>query len=208
MTIAFTAGMLLGFLGSVPSAGPLSILVAAKGLSGNRKGGMAMAFGGALAEAIYAFLASWGASRVLGANAGLMHYADLLAALLLVGLGIFFMKRRDFARVEQCPRCRPAASFFTGLLVCGLNPGLILHWSIACSALVAFGFLGANAESAFAFAPGVFAGVCLWFFLLLTLLSRLRLKAGLLFCQRLVSVMAVCLIVLGGFFGVRFIAGF
>jgi hypothetical protein len=48
--VAFALGILLGFVGSIPAAGPLLLLVIASGLEGQRRRALALAAGGALAE--------------------------------------------------------------------------------------------------------------------------------------------------------------
>ena len=53
-------GFCLGFIGSVPIAGPTSALVLKLGIQEKYWSGRAVAVGGALAESVYAGLAYWG----------------------------------------------------------------------------------------------------------------------------------------------------
>ena len=63
--IALVAGSVMGFLGSMPIAGPVAVLVLERGLIRRRREGLGVALGAAAAEAIYAFLAFWGLGAVL-----------------------------------------------------------------------------------------------------------------------------------------------
>ena len=77
--VAFALGILLGFVGSIPAAGPLLLLVIASGLEGQRRRALALAAGGALAESLYVALAFWWAKAVAAADAG-NHPADFRTA--------------------------------------------------------------------------------------------------------------------------------
>ena len=58
--IAIPIGFLMGFLGSMPIAGPISSLVFHRGMDGRFWEGWAIGLGGALAEGIYCALAVYG----------------------------------------------------------------------------------------------------------------------------------------------------
>lgn len=55
-------GFALGFLGSVPIAGPTSAIVLKSGLQGEFKSGRTIALGSAMAESVYAGVAFYGFS--------------------------------------------------------------------------------------------------------------------------------------------------
>lgn len=203
---AFIAGYVAGFVGSMPTAGPLGLMVAAKGLRGNHNGGLAMAVGGATCEAGYAFLACWGTSLVLGSKPGLVSLGDLAAALLLIGLGGFYILRKR--RRDHVSQPRPAVtSFITGFFACALNPALLCTWSVVSSAMLAIGLLGTGTGPALFLAPGVFLGVLSWFFVLLLLLRRFSAAITPVTCERMVTALGFGMLAFGVFFSVKFVAG-
>ncbi|MEM9877406.1 MAG: LysE family transporter, partial [Myxococcota bacterium] len=65
MLTAVVFGFVLGALGSIPVAGPISALVIARGIQGRFKAGAFIALGGGTVEAIYCFLAFWGFAQFL-----------------------------------------------------------------------------------------------------------------------------------------------
>src|SRR5215471_1241504 len=49
----------LGFVGSMPVAGPISVMVVSRTAEGNWRAARRIAYGASVAEALYAFLAFW-----------------------------------------------------------------------------------------------------------------------------------------------------
>ena len=65
MLTAWLAGLVMGFAGSVPVAGPINMLVFSFGLQGRLRSATLIALGGALPEAFWAGLAFWGFTALL-----------------------------------------------------------------------------------------------------------------------------------------------
>ena len=63
--IPLTVGLLVGFIGSVPIAGPVAALVFKCGLDGRFRKGLQIGFGNGVAEGLYACLAFWGVGALL-----------------------------------------------------------------------------------------------------------------------------------------------
>ena len=63
MFTVFLFGVVFGTLGSIPVAGPISALVVTRGIQGRFRAANYIALGGALPEAVYAFLVFWGFSN-------------------------------------------------------------------------------------------------------------------------------------------------
>ena len=60
MALTFLVGLILGFVGSIPIAGPTSVIVLKNTLEKGNREGLDIAAGAGVAEAIYAFFAFWG----------------------------------------------------------------------------------------------------------------------------------------------------
>ena len=65
MLIAVIVGFLLGFLGSMPVAGPIAALVFARGAEGRFRSGVYIAVGGAIGEGLYVLAVFYGFSVYL-----------------------------------------------------------------------------------------------------------------------------------------------
>ena len=65
MLTALTVGFLLGFVGSIPVAGPIAALVFARGAEGRFLSGVRIAVGGACGEALYVLAVFYGFSEYL-----------------------------------------------------------------------------------------------------------------------------------------------
>ena len=74
--LALLVGFAFGYLGSMPVAGPISVLVLHLGLAREGRRAFHLALGGALAEGIYALLAFWGLSAILAGHPLLLPDVD------------------------------------------------------------------------------------------------------------------------------------
>src|SRR5580704_13680750 len=86
------------FVGSLPLAGPIALLVVSNGASGHYKEALRIALGAAVAEGIYAFLAFWGFATFLARYSWVLPISQGVTAIVLFGLGarfLFFFKLKD-----------------------------------------------------------------------------------------------------------------
>jgi threonine/homoserine/homoserine lactone efflux protein len=168
-------GFVLGFLGSIPIAGPISVLVLALGLRSGFRKALAVATGGALAEGFYAFLAFWGFSSFLARYANALNASRGITALILFAVGLILIRKRRPVEASV-PVTRNAArnGFLIGFTISILNPTLILTWMAASSAVFSAHLVSFYAYEAVPFSLGVMAGIIGWFALLLGLAARYR----------------------------------
>jgi threonine/homoserine/homoserine lactone efflux protein len=207
--VALALGFLFGFIGSIPVAGPIALLVFAYGIEGRRRDGVALSVGAAIAESGYAVLAFYGLARVLERSPGVIPYARGAGAVILLGLGVTFMLRGGGAERHARRGAKGAwASFLLGLTITALNPTLIVTWTGATTALFSTGWLAPSATLAGAlpFGGGVALGVSGWFALLLWLLGRYRDRVKRATLDRVVRWLGGALAALGVWFAYRFVA--
>lgn len=167
-------GLLLGFIGSMPVAGPIALLVLRKGLRGRYDEGVALALGAAISEAVYCALALLGFDYLFVRYPIVESASRIIGGLLLIGLGIGFamMKTKDETSDAETPQVSSRATpFLTGLTVAGLNPTLIVTWSgVTAIVYSTFGAFGEWEKIGFPIGVGI--GNFLWFVVMLMLMKR------------------------------------
>jgi threonine/homoserine/homoserine lactone efflux protein len=175
---ALLAGTIMGFLGSMPIAGPVAVLVLERGLVRRGREGLAVALGAAAAESVYAFLAFWGLGSVLYGSPMLLRVSRLVGAVLMISLGIYLARRKSAPRVPEL-EAEPVnghkrRGFLLGLSVTFLNPTIVVSWTMVTATVHSTGLVTPGLISAVVFALGVGAGIVLWFATLLRLLHRFQ----------------------------------
>lgn len=208
MVIAALLGFAFGFVGSMPVAGPVAILVVGRGIEDRLRSGVYLALGAAIAESAYAYFAYWGFSELLTRYGWIEPLSRALAAVILIALGLRFTLK------HMTPEARPEGadlnvgnkrSFLLGMTITALNPALMATWGAAVTMLHSLDVVVFTQASALPFSIGVCVGISSWFTLLLVLLSRHRgrFQPGTL--AKLVRVMGGFLILLGLWFAFRFV---
>lgn len=205
---ALLIGALMGFIGSIPVAGPISLLVVAHGTRESRLS-LGIAAGGAVAEGIYAYAAFFGLAALLDRHPELLTVTRVMGAVAMTGLGLYFVARKSKAEAtHQEAKGAFLRGVSLGFGVTIINPSFIATWSAAASVLVSSGLLPAiHPRAALPFAAGAMVGIVAWFALLIALLQRFGgnlSKRGL---DRLVRVVGALLIALGAWFAWRAFRG-
>jgi threonine/homoserine/homoserine lactone efflux protein len=203
--LAVLMGFAFGYLGSMPVAGPISVLVLHLGLTHHPRHGLWVAVGGALAESGYALLAFWGLSAVLARYPMILPAARVVGAVLLLGLGLaMLLMRAPAAAPPPQPQSRgQKRSFVLGFLITALNPTLIVTWTAAVAALNSTGLLVMDRSTALPFAAAVGTGIIAWFLTLLWLAGKWRERVSGAGLARLLRGTGAFLAALGGWMGVR-----
>jgi len=174
-------GFLFGFVGSMPVAGPIALLVFGRGLEGKGRAGLHIAIGAAVAESVYAYLAFWGFSELLETTPWLGVASRVGGAVILIALGLWFLLRRPKPANAAEPPARLTAkrkgvkrNVALGFVITAVNPALIATWGAAVTTLYSVMPLEFNADHALPFSVGACIGIASWFSVLLVLLSRFR----------------------------------
>jgi threonine/homoserine/homoserine lactone efflux protein len=173
--IPLTVGFLVGFIGSVPVAGPIAALVFKCGLDARFTKGVWIGLGNGAAEGIYAGLAFWGVGALLKPYPMVRPISMLIGAVILVviGLALLGLFSREKAGDDR-PDVPSGGGFAIGFGVTILNPTLIATYGTVVAMIHAANpeLLGAPSSVAFGFGAG--AGAALWFFTMMRLMERFR----------------------------------
>ncbi len=208
--LALLIGFAFGYIGSMPVAGPISVLVMHLGLAHESRRAVYVAVGGALAESLYALLAFWGLSAVLERYPVVLPASRAVGAGLLLALGLVMLvaRVRSAAPAAEGRRSGRKRSFVLGFLITAVNPTLIITWTAAVGALHATGLIAMDRAEALPFAAAVCAGIVAWFMTLLALLRRWRERMSIATLGRFKRWMGAILVAAGGWMTVRALLGF
>jgi threonine/homoserine/homoserine lactone efflux protein len=206
MIAALLVGLVLGYVGSIPAAGPLALLIVASGLERDRRRGVSLAVGGATAEGLYALLAFWGMSEVLPRYPLLLPVARGVGAVLLVLVGAALVRHKGEWREGESAAASPQkwrhGAALLGFSLVALNPAFLITWA-GFAALVASVFpLSPGPLLAPAVALGAFLGIVGWFATLLALVHRHSVRVSPRTVIMLLRCTGVLLILMGGWLGV------
>jgi len=177
MLIAVLMGFAFGYIGSMPVAGPIALLVLRLGLNHDPWHARFVALGGALAEGLYALAAFWGLSTVLDRYPMILPASRIVGCIICLGLGIALLLHKAKATPPEPEGARPRGnkrSFFGGFIITALNPTFIVTWTAALAALHATGLMVMSRDRAIPFAVAVFLGIISWFSTLLWLVGKFK----------------------------------
>ena len=177
--LAALLGLLIGFIGSIPLAGPIALLVFNKGIEKRYSEGVAIALGSAIPEAVYCGLAFFGFDYLFARYLWVEPVSKLLGAMVMIVLGlIFIFSKAKTATKKQVDITvkfggHGVSSFFSGLTIAAINPVLIATWSGV--AAIVFSTLGnLTPFDMIAFSVMVGVGIFAWFVVLLLLMKRFQ----------------------------------
>jgi threonine/homoserine/homoserine lactone efflux protein len=203
---ALLVGLAIGFVGSVPVAGPIAAVIVRRGLEGRYRSGAFVALGGALPEAGYAYLAFWGFSTFLARYAWIELVSRGAAALILVALGITFLRYTSKASdSERLGSSDALKSFWVGFTITALNPTLIATWTAATTTLYSIRAVALAPRDALAFALGAMVGIVGWFLCLLGIMRKYRSRFSQTTLDRVVRGFGWFLIAVAAWFVWRFV---
>ncbi len=168
-------GFVVGWVGSIPVAGPISALVLTRGIQGRFRAGAFIALGGGTMEAVYAFLAFYGFSTYLADYPIIKPISSAGGAIVMVVLGITFMRKKTEELDDDFPvRESAIRNFLLGAWICAINPALIATWTAFTTTLYASDVVQVESSFAAPFAIGCALGISGWFLTMLVLVRKYR----------------------------------
>lgn len=185
----------------MPVAGAVSALVLRRGLSGRFRHGLALAAGAALVEGIWCFAVIKGASWLTSRWPGALIVARIAGGALLVGLGIYLLRRHSVSARGNVPPAPSQHSLYSefrfGAVLVAANPAIPLNWLSLLAVAMSFGLSPTIPAVRFALAASL--GIVTWFGLLLWLLSHCHRRLSASATDRIMCGMGAVLVGVGLF---------
>ena len=127
------AGLLAGFIFSMPIAGPISILIATNALKGRLRYCNLVSLGASIADFAYVFVAVFGLTRLYSFYKPAMPYIFAAGSLFFLFLGYKIIRTKidiehleDKTRLTEKIERRDKGAFYTGFMINFLNPTLFI----------------------------------------------------------------------------------
>lgn len=177
----FLRGFIIGLTASI-TLGPVGVLCIQRTLSKNRRSGFVSGLGAATADTIFATIAFFFISVISSLIESNMTILTVLGGIcvIVVGVNIFMTNPVSQIRRNRAGKSNLWQDYISTLLLTLTNPAFIL-WLLVM--FTAFNVDVSDAEVSFtkvrmgmATLTGFFAGASLWWFLLTTIVNRLRNK--------------------------------
>lgn len=205
MIESLVVGFVMGWVGSMPLAGAVSIFVFQRGLAGHFRRGLVLASGAAVAEAIWCLIAVVGAEQILSRWPNLETVAKSLGGIILLALGVYFLRSRNtLPSTEDSPDQELDISgtmlreFWLGFVLVAGNISIPFTWLAMITIAVSLG-LDPLAGPPWLFAVAVAFGIMGWFTVLLKLLGVFRARFRPSTHELLMKAMGILLLAVGLF---------
>jgi threonine/homoserine/homoserine lactone efflux protein len=168
----------LGFVGSMPLAGPISVMVVSRGVTGYFREALLLALGASLAEGLYAGGAFWGFSALLARYALAIPISHAVTSVVLIAVGIHFLRWKPTEEVEGAVAKRGAgrSAFALGFTASIVNPTLLITWSAVTTAIYSRQIVHMTGLMAIPFGVAAAAGIAAWNVVIVAILKRYRHK--------------------------------
>jgi threonine/homoserine/homoserine lactone efflux protein len=129
------AGLLAGFIFSMPIAGPIGILVTSNALKGRLRYCNLVNLGASFADFTYVFIAVFGLTKLYSFYKPVIPYILSLGSVLLFILGYKIFKTKidiehleDKSHISEKIKKREKGAFYTGFMINFFNPTLFIGW--------------------------------------------------------------------------------
>ena len=127
------AGLLAGFIFSMPIAGPIAILITSSALKGRLRYCNLVSLGASIADFAYVFIAVFGLTRLYSFYKPAMPYIFTVGSIFFLFLGYKIFRTKidiehleDKSHLAEKIRKREKGAFYTGFMINILNPTLFI----------------------------------------------------------------------------------
>ncbi len=143
LIVIISLGFFAGFVFSVPIAGPISILIASNSLKGNLRYCLRLAFGGALIEVLYVFVAVYGLTSLYKLYQKAIPIILIIGSIFLIIIAIKILRTKLKLEHFDSPdkvknNSDNTGGFRTGLILNLSNPSLFVGWFTSSLLLLSF----------------------------------------------------------------------
>ncbi len=139
------AGLLAGFLFSMPIAGPISILITTNALKGRLRYCNLVNLGASFADFTYVFIAVFGLTKLYSFYKPVIPYIFSFGSLLLFYLGYkIYSTKIDIEHLEDKTHIiekinkKEKGAFYTGFMINFFNPTLFIGWLTSSLLVISF----------------------------------------------------------------------
>lgn len=194
--------LVFGFVGSMPLAGPISVLVVARAARKQFREARHVGLGAAAAEAIWAGIAFFGFTTILARHPVVVPISHGVSAVVLLALGarFAFWKLKD-----KKERKHHAGTALVGFTLSAVNPTLLVTWTAAVAFIYSKGLGDVSVWGAIPFGVCAGVGVGGWFAVLVALLRKYEGKMPRRMLTWVVRTLGVALAGLGVWSGVQLV---
>jgi threonine/homoserine/homoserine lactone efflux protein len=145
------AGLLSGFIFSMPIAGPISILITSNALKGRLRYCYLVNLGASFADFTYVFIAVYGLTKLYSFYKPIIPYIFSFGSVLLIFLGYKIFRTKvdiehleDKSHISEKIKKKEKGAFYTGFMINLFNPTLFIGWLtsslLVITILAAMGF--------------------------------------------------------------------
>ncbi len=127
------AGLLAGFIFSMPIAGPISILITSNALKGRLRYCNLVSLGASIADFTYVFIAVFGLTKLYSYYKPAIPYIFAIGSIFFFFLGYKIVKTKidiehleDKSHLTEKIQKREKGAFYTGFMISFLNPTLFI----------------------------------------------------------------------------------
>ncbi|WP_068472422.1 LysE family translocator [Saccharicrinis aurantiacus] len=172
-------GIIVGFLASV-SLGPIGVLCIQRTLNKGKLSGFISGLGAVVSDTIYAIIASFSISYILGFVTKYELFIQIFGALVLIGLGISIFMSNPAVELRKQKKVKSSLfqDFISTFFLTISNPlaiGLFLAWFAFFEVVKEDGGLPEHVM----LIGGVFLGATIWWFMLTSVINLFRSKINL-----------------------------
>jgi threonine/homoserine/homoserine lactone efflux protein len=183
--LALIVGFVIGFATSVP-IGPINIAVMTKGLSNKTGQGLMIGAGSGFMDAIYCGAAMFGISTLIeNAGLALTFRIATFVVFLVFGIKTLLFKVHDPAAPPPEKAGGFKRYFLLGVLLYLSNPSFIAYWITVAGVVQGYKILESSLYNNLLFAVGTGIGTTSWFFTLLELVEKQKMKVDTVIIQRI-----------------------
>jgi threonine/homoserine/homoserine lactone efflux protein len=139
------AGLLSGFIFSMPIAGPISILITSNALKGRLRYCNLVNLGASFADFTYVFIAVFGLTKLYSFYKPAIPYIFSFGSILLFYLGYKIFRTKidiehleDKSHIAEKIKNREKGAFYTGFMINFFNPTLFIGWLTSSLLVITF----------------------------------------------------------------------